>query len=179
MCFRLYWSLIEYSTGESAKSSSTWMWNAFLACNYLLLRKTPPGRESNTVPQGYGMYFKPKLSLVESSAEERVKYFSTKMWNVFFTIIISYWKLRRGESQIQIQKGMECISVFCIYLLLKSSAGEILGYSSTKVWDVFKCAVIFSYWRLCWGECKIQFYRDLECILSCHYILMKASLGKM
>ena len=75
-----------------------------LHCICLLL-KAPLRRESNTVPQGYGMYFRPKLSVVESSAKEKVKYSSTKMWNVFLTVIISYGELCRGESQIQYQQG--------------------------------------------------------------------------
>ena len=37
----------------------------YLDCNYLLL-KAPKGRESNTVPQVYGMYFRLKLSFIEN-----------------------------------------------------------------------------------------------------------------
>ena len=35
-------------------------------CSYLLL-KAPLSRDSSTVPQGYGMYFRLKLSFVERS----------------------------------------------------------------------------------------------------------------
>ena len=50
-------------------------------CNYLLLKSS--AEESNAVLQGYGMYFTLYLSHIEGSAEERVKYSSTKIWNVF------------------------------------------------------------------------------------------------
>ena len=70
--------LLKSSSGGRVKYSSTRIWNVFLDhdyllsyqiqihrdmeyvldCNYLLLKKTPLGRESNTVPQGYGMYFR-------------------------------------------------------------------------------------------------------------------------
>ena len=50
-------------------------------CNYLLLKSS--AEESNAVLQGYGMYFTLYFSHIEGSAEERVKYSSTKIWNVF------------------------------------------------------------------------------------------------
>ena len=59
--------LLKNSAGENEKYSSTEVWNVFLDCNYFLL-KAPLGRESNTVPQGYGKYFRLYFSLIESSA---------------------------------------------------------------------------------------------------------------
>ena len=37
----------------------------------------------NTVPQGYGMYFRQYLSLIERSTGVVKKYSSTRIWNVF------------------------------------------------------------------------------------------------
>ena len=121
-CFRLYWSLIECSTGESAKSKR--IWNAFIACNYLLLRKTSTG--------------------------ERVKYSSTRIRNVFSIVIISYWE---------------------------NSAEERVKYSSTRIWNVFWTVIIF-YWKTPQGRVKIQFHRDMECILDWNYLWLKNPLGR-
>ena len=44
-----------------------WDKECILDCNYLLL-KASLGECKNTVPQGYGMYFRPYLSLIENSA---------------------------------------------------------------------------------------------------------------
>ena len=50
--------------------------------HYVLL-KAPLGRAPNTVPQGYGKYFRLLLYLAENSAGERVRYSSTRIWDVF------------------------------------------------------------------------------------------------
>ena len=73
-----------------------------LDCNYLLLRALL-GRESNTVTQGYGMYFRLYLSLCG--------------------------KFRWGESQIQIHKDMNCV-LDCSYLLLKTPQGSLVENSA-------------------------------------------------
>ena len=57
-------------------------------CYYTLL-KTLLGRESDTVPQGYGMYFRLNLSLNQRSTGESVKYSSTRIQNVLQALIIS------------------------------------------------------------------------------------------
>ena len=54
-----------------------------------LIGKTPLRRESNTIPQGYGMFLDCIYLLFEGSAGERVKYSSTRIWNVFETGVIS------------------------------------------------------------------------------------------
>ena len=82
-----------------------------LDCNYLLL-EAPLRRESNTIPQGYGMYLRLKLSLVKGSTG----------WS----------------GKIQFRKDMECISVYCIYLFLKNSAKERVKYSYAGIWNVFR-----------------------------------------
>ena len=51
-------------------------------CHYVLL-KAPLGRAPNTVPQGYGKYFRLLFYLAENSAGERVRYSSTRIWDVF------------------------------------------------------------------------------------------------
>ena len=117
-------------------------------CYYTLL-KTLLGRESDTVPQGYGMYFRLKLSLIERSTGESVKYSSTRIQNVLQALIISCWKLLWGESQICTDpKG--CGMYLRLYLsLLKTLL----------------------------GECKMQFHKGMECILDWNYLLLKGPLG--
>ena len=88
------------------------MWNVFRNCIDLLLN-TLLGRESDTVPPGYGIYFRLEISLIDPLGGVK-KYSSTRIWNVFqFTVFISYWKtpLRR-ESNI-VPHGYE------MYFLLK------------------------------------------------------------
>ena len=77
-------------------------------CSYLLL-KAPLSRDSSTVPQGYGMYFRLKLSFVERSTGGSEEYSSTRIWSVFqFTIFISCWKtpLRRESNTVPQGYGM-------------------------------------------------------------------------
>ena len=134
---RIYF-LLKNSAGENEKYSSTGVWNVFwtvitsyrrllcgesqiqfhkdmeciLDCNYLLL-KNSAGESQNTVSQGYGMYFRLKLSLIEKSTGESVKYRSTGICNVFQAVIISCRKL----------------------------CWESVEYSSTGVWNVFQFTV--------------------------------------
>ena len=61
-----------------------------------------------------------------------------------------------GECKIQFHRDMECI-LDCIYLLLGGSAGEIVKYSSTGIWNVFLTVSISCWKKLHWGKCKIQF----------------------
>ena len=93
-----------------------------LDCNYLLL-KNSAGESQNTVSQGYGMYFRLKLSLIEKSTGESVKYRSTGICNVFQAVIISCRKL----------------------------CWESVEYSSTGVWNVFQFTVCVNIWKLSWG----------------------------
>ena len=122
-------------------------------CYYTLL-KTLLGRESDTVPQGYGMYFRLKLSLIERSTGESVKYSSTRIQNVLQALIISCWKLLWGESQICTDpKG--CGMYLRLYLsLLKTPLGECkLQFHKGLDCTVFM-TVNINYWKLRWGEWK-------------------------
>ena len=118
--------------------------------NLSFIEKTPLRRESNTVPRGYGMYFRLSLYLEQKKTlmMRESNTVPTRIWDAFFTGIIFFWKkLTWGDSRIHFHKGMECILVYCNYFLLK---------------------------KLCWGEFKIQFHRDMEYVLGCVNFLLKA-----
>ena len=78
-------------------------------CNYFLLQASL-GRESNTVPKGYGMYFRLSLYLAEKLRYERVKFSSNKDMECIFRLDLS---------------------------LIGGFAGEGVKYASTEIWNVF------------------------------------------
>ena len=90
--------------------------------------------------------------------------------------LISHWKLHWGECKIRFHRNMGWISVLLYLYLIGSSAGEDVECSTTRVWNV---AVFISCWKLRWGECKIQFHKDMECILDWNYLLLKDPLGRV
>ena len=149
-CKMLFYRDVEYISGCHYVLLKAPLVRVPNTCYYTLL-KTLLGRESDTVPQGYGMYFRLKLSLIERSTGESVKYSSTRIQNVLQALIISCWKLLWGESQICTDpKG--CGMYLRLYLsLLKTPL----------------------------GECKMQFHKGLECIYDCKYQLLKAPLGRV
>ena len=132
--FRLYFSLIESSAGGGGSGTVPQGYGGVLDSNYLVLKtlqgrvkiqfhmdmecisdcsylllKAPLSRDSSTVPQGYGMYFRLKLSFVERSTGGSEEYSSTRIWSVFqFTIFISCWKtpLRRESNTVPQGYGM-------------------------------------------------------------------------
>ena len=53
---------------------------------------------------------------------------------MYFRLILSLLKTLQGECKIQFHRDMECI-LDCNYLLLEGSAGEIVKYSSTGIWN--------------------------------------------
>ena len=61
-------------------------------------RKILLRRESNTVPQGYGMYFRLSLYLAGNSAEERTKYSSNKDMECIFRLELSLLKAPLGRE---------------------------------------------------------------------------------
>ena len=75
------------------------------------------------------------LSL-KNSAVERVRYSSTRIWNVFLDCNYLLLRNSAGESQIQFHRERES-ALDCNYLFLKSSSGERVKYSSTGIWNVF------------------------------------------
>ena len=87
-------------------------------CNYLLL-KAPLGRESNTVPQGYGKYFRLYLSLIESSAGGGGSGTVSQGYGGVLDSNYLVLKTLQGRVKIQFHMDMECISD-CSYFLLKA-----------------------------------------------------------
>ena len=118
------------------------------------------------------MYFDCNYLLLKNSADERVKYSSTRIWNVFQTVVISCRKLLWGESQIQFYKNMECI-LGCNYLLLKFLQGRYSKQFHKDVEYILDCN--YFQWKLLWGESQIQFREDMECILGCNSLSLKNS----
>ena len=107
MYFKLSLYLAENSAEERVKYSSNKDMECILNCNYFLL-KAPLGRESNTVPQGYGMYSRLKISLIENPHGESIDYSAKVIWNVF----------------------QACF-------LAENSTKKRVKYSSTRIWNVF------------------------------------------
>ena len=105
-----------------------------------------------------------------------VKYSSTGIWNVFWTVIISCWKLCWESVKLQFHIDMECILVYCIYLLLKSSAEE--SNTVSQGYGMYFNPYLFLTEKFRRGKWEIQFHRGLECILDCNYLLLKAPLGR-
>ena len=89
------------------------------------------------------------LSL-KNSAVERVRYSSTRIWNVFLDRNYLLLRNSAGESQIQFHRERES-ALDCNYLFFE---------------------------ELLWGESQIQFHRDMECILTVIISLLKAPLGR-
>ena len=81
----------------------------FLDRNYLLL-KTLLGECKIQFPRGMECIFRLYLSLIG--------------------------KTLLGECKIQFHRDIEC-NLDCNYLLLEDSAGKIVKYSSTGIWNVF------------------------------------------
>ena len=71
---------------------------------------------------------------------------------------------------------MECILVYCIYLLLKSSAEE--SNTVSQGYGMYFNPYLFLTEKFRRGKWEIQFHRGLECILDCNYLLLKAPLGR-
>ena len=123
------------------------------------------------------MYLTHIYFLLKNSAGENEKYSSTGVWNVFWTVIISYWRLLWGESQIQFHKDMECILDWS-YLLLKDPQGGVKNTVPHGYGVYFSLLYLSLVGKLRWGESQIQFHKDMECILDCNYLLLKNSAGE-
>ncbi len=75
------------------------------------------------------------LSL-KNSAVERVRYSSTRIWNVFLDR--NYLLLRNSAGERVKYSSTGIWNVFdCNYLLIEGSAGERVKYSSTGIWNIF------------------------------------------
>ena len=109
----MYFSLLYVSIFENSAGGLKIQFHRdmefFLDRNYLLL-KTLLGECKIQFPRGMECIFRLYLSLIG--------------------------KTLLGECKIQFHRDMECI-LDCIYLLLEDSAGEIVKYSSTGIWNVF------------------------------------------
>ena len=84
-----------------------------------------------------------------------IKYSSTKIWNVFqFTCNYLLLKAPQGRVWNTLPQGYGMYFSWLYLSLIESSTWENVKYSSTRVWTVFQCAIIVSYWKP-WGECKL------------------------
>ena len=113
------------------------------------------------------------LSL-KNSAVERVRYSSTRIWNVFLDRNYLLLRNSAGESQIQFHRERES-ALDCNYLFLKSSSGERVKYSSTGIWNVFDCNYLLIEGSA--GE-RIKYSSTgiWNIFLDCIYLLLKTLL---
>ena len=133
-----------------------------LTCNYLLM-KALLRRESNTVPQGYGMYLRLKLSIVERStggsantvthwygAYFGLLYIIISCWETpqgygmyFRLYLFIYWKAPQGRVKNTVPQGYGMYFRLRLSLIERSTGGSV-KYSSTRIWNVFQFTVFFS-----------------------------------